>query len=54
MAVKTKKKPGPPPGPYTSRVTRVPTPLMPTILAMVAEYRAKAWAEAREQRNQRP
>lgn len=45
-----KRKRGKPRAPYTSSVARVPDALMPTILAMVAEYRAKAWAEARQQR----
>lgn len=57
MADKTstqKRKPGRPRTPYTSGVARVPTPLMPSVLGMVAEFRQKALAEARQQRKTTP
>lgn len=45
-----RRKRGQPPAPYQSQLCRVPLPVKEQVMGIVREYRAKAWAQYREQR----
>ena len=49
-----RRKRGQPPAPYQSQLCRVPVPVKDEVMGIIRDFRAKAQAEAREQRNQRP
>ena len=43
-----------PPAPYSTQLCRVPLPIKDAVMGIIRDYRAKAWAEARQQRKANP